>query len=109
MSEEGLIFGSTANGNPSNFMPIPNRYYERVKGWSPSTLKMISDTHMFAPATDKIRQVDWHGGYTPQRGIHFIPLERYPKEWWNRIAFVCEPTDILLARSFSNARSRLQE
>ncbi len=23
ISEEGLIFGSTANGNPSNFMPIP--------------------------------------------------------------------------------------
>ena len=30
ISEEGLIFGSTANGNPSVFMPVPNRYYERV-------------------------------------------------------------------------------
>ena len=36
MSEEGLIFGSTlANGNPSEYMPIPNRYYESVRGWAP--------------------------------------------------------------------------
>ena len=44
ISEEGLVFGSTANGNPSVFMPIPNRYYERVQGWSANTLRMISDT-----------------------------------------------------------------
>ena len=31
-SEEGVVFGSTANGNPSVYMPIPNRYYEAVRG-----------------------------------------------------------------------------
>ncbi len=36
ISEEGLIFASTANRAPSFFVPIPNRYYERVKGWKPS-------------------------------------------------------------------------
>ena len=36
MSEEGIIFGSTANGCPSVYMPIPNRYYESVRGWAPS-------------------------------------------------------------------------
>ena len=92
MSEEGLIFGSTANGNPSNFMPIPNRFYERVKGWSPTTLKMISDTYKFAAPTDKIRQVDWHGGYTAGAGHALYTARKYPKSWWNRLAFVCEPT-----------------
>ncbi len=96
MSEEGLIFGSTANGNPSNFMPIPNRYYERVKGWAPSTLKMISDTYKFAAATDKIRQVDWHGGYTAGAGHALYTARQYPKSWWNRLAFVCEPTGHLV-------------
>ncbi len=96
MSEEGLIFGSTANGNPSNFMPIPNRFYERVKGWSPATLKMISDTYKFAPATDKIRQVDWHGGYTAGAGHALYTARKYPKSWWNRLAFVCEPTGHLV-------------
>src|SRR5690606_12575315 len=28
-SEEGLVFGSTANRCPSVYLPIPNRYYER--------------------------------------------------------------------------------
>ena len=35
ISEEGLLFGSTANGCPSVYMPIPNRYYESVRGMSP--------------------------------------------------------------------------
>jgi len=96
MSEEGLIFGSTANGNPSNFMPIPNRYYERVKGWAPSTLKMISDTYKFAAVSDKVRQVDWHGGYTAGAGHALYTARTYPKSWWNRLAFVCEPTGKLV-------------
>ena len=36
LSEDGLVFGSTANGCPSVYMPIPNRYYEAVRGWSPA-------------------------------------------------------------------------
>ena len=31
-SEEGYVFGSTANRNPSTCMPIANRYYESVRG-----------------------------------------------------------------------------
>lgn len=96
MSEEGLIFGSTANGNPSNFMPIPNRFYERVKGWAPSTLRMISDTYKFAALSDKVRQVDWHGGYTAAAGHALYTARQYPKSWWNRLAFVCEPTGKLV-------------
>src|SRR6185295_18404186 len=33
-SEEGFVFGSTANNNASWFMSIPNRYYEAVDGWT---------------------------------------------------------------------------
>jgi putative membrane-bound dehydrogenase-like protein len=102
MSEEGLIFGSTANGNPSNFMPIPNRFYERVQGWAPSTLKMISDTYKFAAVTDKIRQVDWHGGYTAGAGHALYTARKYPKTWWNRLAFVCEPTAHLVGAFLLN-------
>lgn len=92
ISEEGLIFGSTANGNPSIFMPIPNRYYEKVSGWSPQVLSNIADGYKFTSATDKIRQVDWHGGYTAAAGHALYTARNYPKEWWNRLAFVCEPT-----------------
>ncbi len=97
ISEEGLIFASTANRAPSFFVPIPNRYYERVKGWTPNLMAdLISDTHLFKPITDKIRQVDHHGGYTAGAGHALYTARTYPKSWWNRVAFVCGPTGHLV-------------
>ena len=97
ISEEGLILGSTANGNPSVFMPIANRYYERVRGWAPSlTLGSIADTFKFNPITGNVRQVDFHGGYTAAAGHALYTAREYPKEFWNRVAFVCEPTGHLV-------------
>lgn len=91
-SEEGLIFGSTANRNPSVFMPIANRYYERVLGWGPQQLRSIADTYKFVPITDKVRQVDQHGGYTAGAGHSLYTARQYPQQWWNRTAFVNGPT-----------------
>ncbi|MEM9644812.1 MAG: PVC-type heme-binding CxxCH protein, partial [Planctomycetota bacterium] len=96
ISEEGLIFGSTANGNPSMFVPIPNRYFERVRGWSPSTLGGIADTPEFAPITANVRQVDHHGRYTAAAGHAIYTARAFPKQWWNRTAFVCGPTGHLV-------------
>ncbi len=97
ISEEGLIFASTANRAPSFFVPIPNRYYERVKGWKPSLMAdLISDTHLFKAFTDKVRQVDHHGGYTAGAGHALYTARAYPSSWWNRVAFVCEPTGHLV-------------
>lgn len=96
ISEEGLIFGSTANRNPSMFMPVPNRYYERVRGWAPSTLNSIADSHLFKPITDKIRQVDHHGGYTAAAGHALYTARTFPQQWWNKTAFVCGPTGHLV-------------
>jgi hypothetical protein len=97
ISEEGIIFGSTANRNPSVYMPIPNRYYERVRGWTTSLqLHTIADSYLFKPITDKVRQVDQHGGYTAAAGHSLYTARRYPKEYWNRTAFVAEPTGHLV-------------
>ncbi|HZV03826.1 MAG TPA: PVC-type heme-binding CxxCH protein [Gemmataceae bacterium] len=97
ISEEGIIFGSTANRNPSVYMPIPNRYYERVRGWTTSLqLHTMADTYLFKPITDKVRQVDQHGGYTAGAGHSLYTARRYPKEYWNRTAFVAEPTGHLV-------------
>ncbi len=96
MSEDGLIFGSTANGNPSIFMPIANRYYERVAGWSPEVLSNIADSSKFNAITENVRQVDHHGGYTAAAGHALYTARNYPKAWWNRLAFVCEPTGHLV-------------
>ncbi len=97
ISEEGIIFGSTANGNPSEYMPIPNRYYESVKGWAPSlVLRGIADSNKFQPVTERVRQVDFHGGYTAAAGHALYTARAYPKEYWNRTAFVAEPTGHLV-------------
>ncbi len=97
ISEEGLIFGSTANGNPSEFLPIPNRYYEKVRGWSSSVLNGIADRNKIEPLSDKVRQVDWHGGFTAAAGHALYTARSWPQEYWNRTAFVCEPTGKLVS------------
>lgn len=97
LSEEGLVFGSTANHNPSVFMPIPNRYYEQVRGWTRSlVLSSIADTHLFKPITENVRQVDHFGGYTAGAGHALYTARRYPAEYWNRTAFVNGPTGHLI-------------
>lgn len=96
-SEEGLLFGSTANGNPSVYLPIPNRYYEAVRGWSSSVLGSIATDTRFYPITEKVRQVDWHGRFTAAAGHALYTARTYPKQYWNRTAFVTEPTGHLVA------------
>ena len=97
LSEEGIVFGSTANGYPSVYMPIPNRYYERVRGWTPSlVLDGIANSFRFNPITPNVRQVDWHGGYTAGAGHALYTARAYPKAYWNRTAFVNGPTGHLV-------------
>jgi putative membrane-bound dehydrogenase-like protein len=95
-SEEGIVFGSTANGNPSMYMPIPNRYYEAVRGWSAQRVNGIAESARFQPITERIRQVDFHGQYTAAAGHALYTARAYPREYWNRIAFVNGPTGKLL-------------
>ncbi|HUG18137.1 MAG TPA: PVC-type heme-binding CxxCH protein [Planctomycetaceae bacterium] len=102
ITEEGLIFGSTANHNPSDFMAIPNRYYERVRGWAPDRLEGIADTYKFDPITDKIRQVDQFGGYTAGAGHAVYTARTYPEYFWNRTSFVCGPTGHLVGTFLLN-------
>jgi putative membrane-bound dehydrogenase-like protein len=98
ISEDNIIFGSTANNNASMYMPIPNRYYEAVRGWSASRLETAADSQEFFPITDKVRQVDWHGRYTAGAGGALYTARQFPKEYWNRVQFVAEPTGHLLGK-----------
>lgn len=96
-SEEGLLFGSTANGCASVFLAVPNRYYEKVRGWSSSVLPNIALSNEYHPITEKVRQVDWHHGFTAAAGHALYTGRNYPKEYWNRTAFVSDPTGHLTA------------
>ena len=96
-SEDGLVFGSTANGCPSVYLPIANRYYEGVRGWAPQVLRNIAVNFQFFPITEQVRQVDWHGGFTAAAGHALYTARTYPPQYWNQTAFVAEPTGHLVA------------
>jgi putative membrane-bound dehydrogenase-like protein len=104
LSEEGIVFGSTANGNPSEYMPIANRYYESVQGWAATRLGGIAGNAEMHPITDRVRQVDWHGHFTAAAGHALYTARLFPKEYWNRTAFVCEPTGHLAATFLLEAK-----
>src|SRR5690606_16290605 len=53
-------------------------------------------SHLFRASTDKVRQMDHFGGYTAAAGHALYTARRYPREYWNRTAFVCEPTGHLV-------------
>ena len=97
-SEEGFAFASTANNNPSVYMPIPNRYYETVRGWSPARLGTIAEDRRVHPITTRTRQGDWKGNYTAGSGHALYTARSFPREYWNRIALVAGPTVRLLGR-----------
>ncbi|WP_254512763.1 PVC-type heme-binding CxxCH protein [Anatilimnocola floriformis] len=97
ITEDGILLGSTANGNPSVYMPIANRCYERVRGWNSSVLGTIAESDRFYPITDKIREVDHHGSFTAAAGHAVYTARTYPREYWNSTAFVTDPTGHLAA------------
>ena len=99
-TEDNLVIGSTANGNASMYMPIPNRYYEAVNGWSASRLESITTNQHIYPITEKVRQVDWHGLYTAGSGSAIYTARQFPEKFWNRAQFVAEPTGHLLGLFF---------
>ena len=97
-SEEGLLFGSTANGNPSVYLPIPNRYYESVRGWS---VERAAEHRRRQPASSRSPTRSGRSIATaaspPAAGHALYTARTYPKEYWNRTAFVAEPTGHLVA------------
>ncbi len=107
-SEDGLAFGSTANGNPSNFIAIPNRYFARLMGEFEArgdqdavpVLPPIADDAAFFPVTEQVMQVDHHGKYTSGAGHELYTARSFPREYWNRAAFVAGPTGHLLGKFF---------
>jgi hypothetical protein len=96
IAEDGTIFGSTANNNPSVQPALANRHYESVADFKPGVLPPIAQSPRFLAATTKVRQVDVHGGYTAAAGHAIYTARQFPREYWNRIAFVAEPTGHLI-------------
>lgn len=100
------VFGSTANNTHVVYMGIPQRYYEDYE-WPEGTerqrwsagRKKIDGHYAMHPITRNYRQVDVFGGFTAASGFQFYTARQFPEEYWNRIAFVSEPTGGLTHRA----------
>ena len=98
VSEDFELFASTANHNPAFYLGIPNRYFETVRGWAAHRPANIWDEWHFYPITEKVRQVDQHGGYTAGAGADLYTARTYPPFYWNHVNFVTEPTGHLVGQ-----------
>lgn len=97
MSEDNNVFISTANNTHSGYYSMPEQLFARklTEGERQSQLNAIQkidghyDVHAMQP---NLRQVDVVGGFTAAAGHQLYTAREYPQEYWNRTAFVTEPT-----------------
>jgi putative membrane-bound dehydrogenase-like protein len=91
-SEENDIFISTANNTHSAFYAIPKTYFNKVPGMNETGVEKIDGHYSMHAVTKELRQVDVFNGFTAAAGHNLYTARNFPKSYWNRIAFVCEPT-----------------
>ena len=94
-TENNDVFASTANNTHSVYMGIPDPVAQGVEGIPLGSVK-IDGHYAMRPITDKVRQVDVFGGFTAAAGHNFYTARNYPEHYWNKVAFVCEPTGHLV-------------
>jgi len=105
------VFGSTANNDPSFYVAIPNRFFEAVPELT-SGVRTISGPGYQSAAqfytahflTPYIRQVDVWGGYTAAAGHQLYTARSFPKKYWNRFAFISEPTAHLVGQGIMESQ-----
>lgn len=97
MSEDNNVFVSTANNTHSAFYGLPERFlqrkvYEQKEGMQINAVQKIDGHYEVHALTPNLRQVDVVGGFTSAAGHQLYTARDFPKSYWNRIAFVTEPT-----------------
>lgn len=96
-NEAGDVFGSTANNSHGWYMAIPHRNFSGALGMGLDNGSRSTDTHKdMKTITPKVRQVDVFGGYTAAAGHNFYTARAFPQKYWNKVAFVAEPTGHVL-------------
>jgi putative membrane-bound dehydrogenase-like protein len=90
-SEDFDVFISTANNTHTAFYGMDRKYLALGKIDESGVEKLDAHYEMHV-ATKNLRQVDVFGGFTAAAGHSLYTARNFPKEYWNRVAFVNEPT-----------------
>lgn len=94
-SEENDVFISTANNTHTAFFGIPKRYFDKA-GINENGIVKLDAHYDMRYATKNLRQVDVMGGFTAAAGHDLYTARDFPKTYWNKVAFVTEPTGRLV-------------
>ncbi len=95
-TENNDIFVSTANNTHTAYINVPYAFTKKVKNFSNDFATKLDGHYAMHPLTKNYRQVDVFGGFTAAAGHNFYTARQFPKEYWNRVAFIAEPTGKLL-------------
>lgn len=98
-TEDYDVFLSTANNTHSAAFTIPKRYLDLVPPGNETGIEKIESHYRMHVATKNLRQVDVHNGFTAAAGHNFYTARKYPKDYWNRVAFVNEPTGRMIHKN----------
>ncbi len=98
-SEEFDVFASTANNTHSVFFGVPKRIMKNTFPENTGTEKIDAHYAMHV-VTKNLRQVDVFGGFTAAAGQSLYTARNYPSDYWNKVAFVCEPTGRLIHKNY---------
>ncbi len=103
-SEDFEVFGSTANNAPIFHVPLWRNYvYGKHDEVPPRMSAQIEEFPHVFPSTYNFLQVDHHGRYTAGAGLDIYTARAWPETFWNRGAFIGEPTAHLLGQFFIDA------
>lgn len=91
-SENNDVFLSTANNTHSAFLGIPSPYLDKIGAPVNQAIDKIDGHYAMHVVTKNLRQVDVFNGFTSAAGHNLYTARNFPKAYWNRIAFVNEPT-----------------
>ena len=89
-TEEGDLVGSTANGNASWYLSIPNRHFEAVDRKGQKVAK-ADGPEFLAPITSDYFQNNPKENHSSAAGHAVYTSRRFPEDWWNKRVLVCEP------------------
>lgn len=105
-SEDGTVYGSTANNNPSWMVSIPGKVYEGSGLEQPKTPRLDNQPFMYTNTRD-ITQVDQIEKYTAAAGHMFYTDEFFKGILPEKTAFICEPTGHIVATGTVTDRGSL--
>ena len=86
------------------YCPIARRYFKKTPGQQLGRLPGIDANKRAPHLREYVRQVDWWNGFTAAAGHNFYTARSFPAEYWNRIAFICEPTAHLVYQGIVEPR-----